>query len=106
MSKLTPEGAVKKDIKDWLASIGAYQFWPVQFGYGKRTVDCLACINGGFVAFEVKRPGIWMPTTKQGLVLKEVHDAKGLSFTTDSLERTKEYILQHALRHYNPETGE
>lgn len=54
---MTPEGKVKKEIKAYLDEIGAYHFWPVQTGYGKRTVDCLACIKSKFWAIEVKAPG-------------------------------------------------
>ncbi len=53
---MTPEGKVKKEIKEGLARLGAYQFWPVQTGFGKRGVDCYACYKGNFVAIEVKRP--------------------------------------------------
>lgn len=100
----TPEGKVKDEIKEWLTSIGAYQFWPVQFGYGKRTIDCLSCIQGRFVGFEVKRPEIWQPTKKQAIVIKEIGTAGGVAFTTNSLQRTIDYIQQHALNQYNPET--
>lgn len=51
---MTPEGEEKKLVKDYLTSIGAYQFWPVQTGYGRDTVDCIACIYGAFWGIEVK----------------------------------------------------
>lgn len=98
----TPEGAVKDQIKAWLDSIGAYHFWPVQMGYGKRTVDCLATISGRSVIFEVKRPGVTEPTKKQNLVLKEAAKAGAVTFTTDSLARTQDYIRQHVLNEYQP----
>ncbi len=103
---MTPEGKVKKQIRDWLTSIGAYHFAPVQMGMGTRTVDLLCCIKGRFVAIEVKKPGVNTPGKFQGLVLRQVAQAGGIAFTTNSLERTQEYITQHALHHYNPETCE
>lgn len=97
----TPEGRVKAQIKAYLTSLGAYQFWPVQTGYGSTTVDCLACIQGKFVAIEVKRPGGEMyATVRQRLVIKQVGEAKGLAFVTDSLERTKRMIEDHVLEVY------
>ena len=32
-----PEAKVKDAIKTYLKEIGAYQFWPVQTGYGAAT---------------------------------------------------------------------
>lgn len=52
---MTPEGKVKKEIKTYLDSIGAYYFMPVPMGYGKRTVDFLVCWRGAFIAIEAKR---------------------------------------------------
>lgn len=100
----TPEGRVKAQIKDYLTSLGAYQFWPVQTGYGSTTVDCLACIRGQFVAIEVKRPDAGMRgTARQRLVILQVGNAKGLAFVTDSLERTKRMIEDHILQAYEYE---
>jgi hypothetical protein len=54
---MTPEGKIKKLVKDWLNSIEAYYFMPVQAGYGARTLDFLVCYKGRFIAIETKRPG-------------------------------------------------
>jgi hypothetical protein len=53
---MTPEGRVKAKLKKYLA-VRDYQFWPVQTGYGAATVDCLACVEGKFLAFECKASG-------------------------------------------------
>jgi len=50
-----PEGEVKQEVLRGLAGIGAYYFMPVQTGFGKRTVDILACYKGRFIAIECKR---------------------------------------------------
>jgi len=57
---MTPEGEVKAEIKKVLASYGdeLYSFWPVQTGYGVRTIDCIVCYRGRFIAIEVKRKGM------------------------------------------------
>jgi hypothetical protein len=93
----TPEGKVKDEIKAWLKEIGAYQFWPVQTGIGADTVDCLACVNGWFVAIEVKpsdRPAV--PTKRQARRLGEVNRALGVAVTVNSLA-----MLQDLLREYH-----
>jgi hypothetical protein len=53
----TPEGKVKDNVKALLTEHGAYQFWPVQTGYGRRTLDALCCHHGHFFAIETKRDG-------------------------------------------------
>ena len=53
----TPEGKVKAKVKKLLKEFNAYQFWPVQSGYGNKTLDCLACVNGKFIGIETKAPG-------------------------------------------------
>lgn len=91
---MTPEGDVKRQIKAYLKSIGAYQFWPVQTGMGASTVDCLACVNGKFFAIEVKRKGVMQATPRQRQTIKAVSDAKGVAFVTDSLDRTIVFIKE------------
>jgi hypothetical protein len=80
---LTAEGHVKAGVKKYLASIGAYQFWPVQMGYGKRSVDCLGCYRGRFFAIETKAPGE-IPNPSQNLVIKQVRDAGGIGIWGDN----------------------
>ena len=78
----TPEGKVKDEIKAYLKSIGAYQFWPVQTGYGAATVDCLACYLGRFIAIEAKRPG-GQPTARQLKTLGDVEVAWGYAIVVN-----------------------
>ncbi len=73
---MTPEAKVKKQIKDYLNSIGAYHIWPVPTGYGSVLVDCYACIRGRFFAIEVKAPGK-KATARQQHVLNQVKTAEG-----------------------------
>ena len=53
----TPEGKIKDKVKALLAEHGAYQFWPVPMGYGAKTLDCLVCAYGRFLAIETKGAG-------------------------------------------------
>ena len=99
---MTPEGKLKKEVKAYLKSLNAYFFMPVQTGYGATTLDFLVCINGRFVAIETKAPGRW-PTLRQDRVIREIIQAGGIAFATDSLERTKKYIEDHVLGKYQPD---
>ncbi len=98
---MTPEGKVKKEIKAYLDSLGAYYFMPVQTGYGAKTIDFLCCVRGQFVGIEAKAPGE-VPTKFQSLTMTAMHNAGGIAFATDSLERTKRYIEDHVLGLYVP----
>lgn len=55
---MTPEGKVKKSVKNILTLYpNLYIFWPVQSGFGSRTLDALGCHHGCFFAIETKKPG-------------------------------------------------
>lgn len=78
---MTPEGRVKAKLKKHLAEKDAYQFWPVQTGYGQAMVDCLAWLpqqRGKLAeawAIETKRPGMRKPTLRQATVMREMRKA-------------------------------
>ena len=51
---MTPEGKVKKKVKEYLATTGAWYYMPVSNGMGRvGCPDILVCYKGNFVAFEV-----------------------------------------------------
>ena len=94
----TPEGVTKDDIKKLLESYGGelYAFWPVQTGYGSRTVDCLICFRGLFIAVEAKRKGS-RARKFQERILDAVRDANGHAICIDSadeLRDTLDYIAK------------
>lgn len=74
---MTPEGRVKAKAKKLLAEIGAYQFWPVQSGFGASTLDALICYRGRFYGLETKRPGVHKATVRQACVMREIAEAGG-----------------------------
>jgi hypothetical protein len=88
---ITPEGRVKKQIRDWLREQGAYIFSPVQMGYGASTLDLLVCWNGRFVGIEVKAPGK-KPTDRQYAICDEITMAGGRSIIAWSLEDVAEML--------------
>lgn len=88
---MKPEARIKADIRAYLRDRGAYTFAPVQMGMGASTVDILVCLRGRFVGIEAKVPGKH-PTARQLQTLKEITDAGGVAFWTDSLSYTKEML--------------
>lgn len=81
---MTPEGKIKVEVKKQLKALGAYQFWAVQSGMGARTVDCLACLHGRFLAIETKAPGK-RPTALQTATLTTVAKSGGIAIVIDSV---------------------
>ena len=85
---MKPESRIKADIRAFLRDRGAYTFAPVQMGMGEATVDILVCLRGRFIGIEAKVPGKH-PTARQLQTIREINDAGGVAFWTDSLEYTK-----------------
>lgn len=88
----TPEGKIKDKVKALLTEHGAYQFWPVQMGYGKRTLDCLVCHYGRFLAIETKRPGKAL-TPLQQVIAVEMSKTGGTVLRVNSEEELVELKL-------------
>ena len=82
----TPEGKVKRKVKELLNEYGVYQFWPVQTGFGARTLDCLGCHRGQFFAIETKRPGQKM-TEQQCAIGTRIERSHGSVFCISSENR-------------------
>jgi len=81
---MTPEGRVKKRVKQLLESYGkaVYTHWPVLNGMGKPTLDCIGCANGAYFAIETKAPGEVL-TERQGLTRRDIEVAGGTVFAYD-----------------------
>lgn len=82
---MTPEGKVKNLVKHMLKKYGAYQFWPVQTGYGAATLDCIGCFEGLFFGIETKAPGRHL-TPRQELTVDDMREAKGRVFVIGERE--------------------
>jgi hypothetical protein len=85
---ITPEGRIKKQIRDWLREQGAYVFSPVQQGFGQQSLDLLVCWRGDFVAIEVKAPGN-KPTKRQELIADQIKAAGGITVLAYTLDDVK-----------------
>jgi len=66
----TPEGKVKRAVKQLLNEHSAYHFWPVQMGYGSPCLDCVGCHEGRFFAIETKAPGKSLTKRQQATAYK------------------------------------
>ena len=76
---LTPEGKVKKQVRQVLDGLGAYYVMPVTGGYGKQGApDFLVCYQGKFFGIETKA-GKGKTTALQELNLKKIIDCGGVA---------------------------
>jgi hypothetical protein len=94
----TPEGKVKRYVKRRLAEVfdaqpplKHYEFWPVQSGRGKRTLDLLLCVQGQFFAIETKEFGKTY-TELQKDTRDEIHSAGGTVYLVDGPEYCEKAI--------------
>lgn len=80
----TPEWHEKQKIKKYLDQRGAWYFCPFMAGRGKAGVpDIIACLDGHFIAVEVKRPGK-KPTAIQLRRIEEIEKTMGRAFWGDA----------------------
>jgi Holliday junction resolvase len=76
----TPESKVKTKIRAILKEHGVYYAMPMGTGYGNSGVpDFLCCVNGRFVAIEVKA-GKGQTTALQDKNLRDIAAANGVTF--------------------------
>ena len=91
---MTPEGKVKKKVKEYLASVGAWYYMPVSNGMGRAGCpDILVCYKGNFLAFEVKAPGkVNNTTANQDREIAGINKAQGIAIVVDNVEQVREVI--------------
>jgi Holliday junction resolvase len=79
----TPEGKVKKKVKDYLTSKAIYYTMPFTAGYGASGVpDILVCFQGKFIAIECKAKGN-KPTALQAEHMKRIQRGGGTAVVID-----------------------
>jgi hypothetical protein len=80
------ETDISKQIRSLLFQVGALPIKIAGGAYQRPGIsDFLVCLDGKFVAIEVKRPGYKM-TEKQELFQHEVRAAGGIAFVAYSLD--------------------
>lgn len=83
------EKTIENEIKGYLDTIGAWHIKTHGNMFSKAgTPDLIACINGRFVAIEVKQPG-GVVSALQKAHIKLIEQAGGVAFVSYSLEETK-----------------
>jgi hypothetical protein len=103
---MTPEGRIKNEIKKVLKEYPSiYAFWPVQSGYGSKTLDVLICAYGYFISIEAKAPGN-TPTNLQWKTIGDIQRAGGVACVVDSKESAHSLReLFDKLRKHPPHDG-
>jgi hypothetical protein len=91
---MTPEGKVKKQVKEYLKSIGAWYYMPVSNGMGRvGCPDILVCYKGLFMAFETKAPGkIKNVTANQQREIDDIRRVNGLAHVVDCVDQVKAVV--------------
>lgn len=93
-----PEGIVKDRVKAALRSLGpdrCYWLMPVMGEFGSAGIpDVLCCIDGQFIAIEVKRGKATVPTTRQEIRMDAVRRAGGRAFVVhaDNIDEFEQKI--------------
>jgi hypothetical protein len=81
---MTPEGKVKKKVKDILkATTGCWFFMPATYGFGRSGVpDIIGCYCGRFFAIECKANGN-KPTALQEKAMRDIQAGGGVAWLVD-----------------------
>lgn len=84
----TPEGKVKKQVRDYLRKKDIWFYQPVQNGMGQVGIpDFICCYKGQFIAIETKAPGkLGNVTPNQERVINEIREHGGLALVVDSID--------------------
>ncbi len=98
---MTPEGRVKKRVRDILSKYGVYYTMPVTGGYGRQGApDFICCVRGMFVGIECKS-GKNQPTSLQKAVALTIEQSGGVALTiwehnTSVVEDVIKYIIKRS----------
>jgi hypothetical protein len=95
----TPEGKVKKDVKELLHRMQIWFYMPVQTGYGVGGIpDFICCWKGIFIGIECKAPGRENRTTSmQKRTLADIREHGGRAVVVSSATELGLWLglLQH-----------
>lgn len=90
------EKRVERQITKYLDSLGAYYVKIHGSTYMPAgTADLLCCVNGSFVAIEVKKPKGGVVSELQKFKIKEVQNAGGIAFVANGLDVVKREFEKH-----------
>lgn len=85
---MTPEGKVKKAVREFLRAKDVWFYQPVQNGMGQVGIpDFICCYRGTFIAIETKAPGkLSGVTPNQQRVIDAIKAHGGLAVVVDSVD--------------------
>ena len=94
MPVVSSEKAITKKIRDWLKLQPNVWFFKVHGGphQAAGVPDLILCVNGHFVALEVKRPGK-KATVLQTRTIQQINNSNGDAHIVTSLDEVKEFIV-------------
>ena len=93
---MTSEKTIENNIKKFLDSLGAYHVKIHGSAYMPAgTPDLLCCVNGKFVAIEVKKPTGGVVSELQKLKIKQIRNAGGIAFVANGLDVVKREFKEH-----------
>ena len=84
------EATIQSKIMDYLRSIGGYPVKVITATVSGNP-DIICCLNGKFVAIEVKQPGK-RPTQLQQLKMARIRECGGTAFVACSVDEVKSAI--------------
>ena len=87
---MASEQNIQKQISNYLESVGAYTFKVIEANRS-GVADICACLNGSYIAIEVKKPG-GVISAIQKVHIDLVRAAGGSAFVVYSLDEAKEHI--------------
>lgn len=85
----TPEGMIKKLVKELFKKHGVYYFMPVQTGYGTAGLDFHCVYRGYAFCVETKAPGK-KPTPRQLQTIGEIEKAGGICFVVSGVDSLRD----------------
>lgn len=89
---LGPEKKVEIKIRKYIQSLGGYSLKTLGGSVPIGTPDLIACINGYFIAIEVKREKGGRVTPIQLRKIQDIKDAGGIAFVANNVELVKENL--------------
>ena len=84
---MTPEGKVKKAVRELLRAKGVWYYQPVQNGMGQVGIpDFVCCYKGTFIAIETKAPGkLGNVSEPQKIQIEGIHKSLGIALVVDDV---------------------
>ncbi|MDC3412557.1 VRR-NUC domain-containing protein [Terrihalobacillus insolitus] len=93
-----PEKRIENKIKQYLDNIGAWHIKTHGSMFSKAgTPDIIACVNGWFVAIEVKRPDGGVVSELQKYHIDAIRKAGGVAFVACSVLEVQRYLKEQSI---------